>query len=384
MISLGEKLRQNIITAQDKDKVQNVQANVNTTKYRKDTTSTATVAQTQKATEIDTIFLETTTLLPKTASVTSPILQNTEDEHRALEPEVPKKKGKIKLRQTTLFPQITMTQKPDGSSAPAHLLNRADPTQSVSGHANEGTIGKKIATKQSTKKTKNVTIPNLEIPDMGNVPEMKEILDKWQARSTAWRNETSVTWQQTQERFLWMIPLSMEQKIEEFQSLIDEMDWTYGTAHQYWSALMKAMTTIGIYVPLEMKVQGRVYKNLKFEEDPKRPTHPMTKQGCLSLIQKLMESGQTMLAQALNLAFTLGQRVGDVLMLEASQMSIVDDTKISTKYLAIVFRRGKTVKRRQPFCRRRRRKVKRNQTNKKRLNATHFPIVPVTKLNLCH
>jgi hypothetical protein len=146
---------------------------------------------------------------------------------------------------------------------------------------------------------------------------------------------SDLKWQHTQSRFIWMVPLSDDDKVEEFANLIEEIDWSYGTACQYWSAFIKATEACGYPITLAMRVQSKILKALKHEEDPKRPTIPIQRKTVSRVITTLQEHGAQLLALAVDLAFALGQRMGDVLRLEAGQMQIIVDTHSGVEVLGI-------------------------------------------------
>lgn len=176
---------------------------------------------------------------------------------------------------------------------------------------------------------------------------LKDLEQQWEVRSSAWKSATSDAWQRTQARFLWVLLLPDEQKIEEFAEMRDANDWSYGSMQQYWSAMTKAAQVLGIPITAEMRIHGKVLGHLKDQEDSRRPTKPATEEQIAAATKKLQKYPR--LALALWIAFLLGQRVGDTLQVETSQLTLIDDRASGNHFLGITYRRGKTIKRRQPF-----------------------------------
>ncbi len=235
-------------------------------------------------------------------------------------------------------------------------------------------------TTTATTKTKKTptevlpAIPGIEriLEDPQYCLELQAVLAQWEARSATWRKVTSEPYQRRQERFLWLIPLPPETAILEFDNLVSELDWAYSTASQYFAAFKTARATLSLPPSAELKLHGKLLGFLAKEEDPKRPTIPLSEKLAKEIISDL--AGQTgndhaaAMAEATEVSYTLGQRVGDTLKLETACCSSVVDlcptntqillpvqaatatpAAVSASYLTLTFRKGKTVRRRQPY-----------------------------------
>lgn len=177
------------------------------------------------------------------------------------------------------------------------------------------------------------------------VRTLHRLQKKWQERPAPRKNSVSAQWQKTQERFLELLCLNQEEMLEEFEVRRDVYQWTYGTASQYWSGLMKASETVAIPPTAEMRLQGKIYSFLKNEEDPKRKTIAITEE---QIVQATRHTS-TATSIAIRLSFALGQRFGDTLKVETANVGDILDTATNTTFLYVTYRKGKTTRRRAPY-----------------------------------
>lgn len=178
--------------------------------------------------------------------------------------------------------------------------------------------------------------------------ERKRLMDikkKWSERPKSTRSISSSEWQRTQERFLPLLCLPYNEMEEEFETRRDTLNWSYATASQYWSALIKCSETSGIPIDPQMRTQQKVFNFLKAEEDPKRPTIAATKQQVETAALKI----SVVSALAMKMTFALGQRIGDTLKLRAQDVTLVEDRSSGLELVALQYRRGKTTRRRGPY-----------------------------------
>jgi hypothetical protein len=84
------------------------------------------------------------------------------------------------------------------------------------------------------------------------------------------------------------------------------------------------------------------------EEDPRRETQPMQLEQQQRIVAWLQDKHYNETCIALELAFTLGQRIGDVLKLQPGCATELHTPDMGV-LLCVLFRRGKTTRRRQPF-----------------------------------
>lgn len=252
--------------------------------------------------------------------------------------------------------QVQLTLTTSSSSARVFGDTNVKPTMRLtiqkSGDSQKGNIlQQKSVTKPVVKEYEFKAIEE-EIPQ--GTAEQKTLLaqlrERWKNRSPILKEASSIEWQNTQARFLWTLVLSDEERADEFNGLRDDEDWSYGTTSYYWSATIKCCEAVGMLITPAMRVHAKVLTQLRDEEDSRRPTTAMTKLMAEKTLEAMRQGGAELLAEAVEVAFRLGQRMGDVLQLDASQLSFVDDSAVSgCRFLGITFRRGKTVKRRQPY-----------------------------------
>lgn len=181
--------------------------------------------------------------------------------------------------------------------------------------------------------------------------ELATLETRWEARPNALKDSIRKDRQALQHRFLYLAPTALDDRTREelFDEDMVEADWSYGTAATYWSALIKAMEQVGLTVPYAARVKYTVLDFLAKEEDPRRPTKPIRKEDVDIAITALRRLGKGWLALSVWMTFFLGQRMGDTLKLSPNCFSIINDTYSGQKFLAVLFHRGKTTRRKQPF-----------------------------------
>ena len=171
------------------------------------------------------------------------------------------------------------------------------------------------------------------------------VLQAWEGRPDVYRRISSVQWQAVQRRFLPLTVLPLWEATEEFEGQRDARGWSYRSTAQYWSALLKAMEAVGLAPPPEMRVRARLYSHLGKEEDERRATVAVTRQQLLAAAATTSKATSMLM----RVAFELGQRVGDCLTLKRHRLAWLDDAPSGLRLLAVQFRKGKTVRRRDPF-----------------------------------
>jgi hypothetical protein len=177
---------------------------------------------------------------------------------------------------------------------------------------------------------------------------LQHLRAQWQAyhRDPVIRQGSTTQYQELQHRMLCLLVLPEWELVEEFDCRRDQFDWAAPTAAQYWSAMRSAASKVGIRLPLTFAHRGKVLAYLAKEEDEKRPTQA----AIAAHITAARVALPLPLAIALQLAFDLGQRIGDTLHVEAGRVFQTDDPATNTKFVTVMYRRGKTVRRRDPFC----------------------------------
>lgn len=207
--------------------------------------------------------------------------------------------------------------------------------------------GTKTLAKTSSQKKNPETHPDDFITitfDDSEKERLAQLCKSWESRHPAYRYTTS-TWQQTQYRMLPLWVLDELELEEEFEARRDRNGWTYATASQYWSAMLAAAVAIGRAIPPALRAQGKVYSQLKKEEDPQRPTKPMSYHALSAICNGLETVTKTLLLTA----FELGQRIGDTSKLRTSHITQLSDPATGLKLVCVGFRQGKTTRRRDPF-----------------------------------
>ena len=174
---------------------------------------------------------------------------------------------------------------------------------------------------------------------------LETLIKRWQDRNAVWKEVSSAAWQATQERMLPFLALPFWEMAEEFEERRDQLGWSETTAAQYWAALRGAANTVQVALAPEAKVKSRLLGYLAKESETRRPTTPASAADIKAAALRLPQN----LAVAMLVAYTLGQRIGDVIQLECNRVSEIVDRHTSTTLVAIQFRRGKTVRRRDPF-----------------------------------
>ncbi|MBS1972053.1 MAG: site-specific integrase [Bdellovibrionales bacterium] len=183
-----------------------------------------------------------------------------------------------------------------------------------------------------------------EVLSVVEIGRLRELEEKWEARSTIFRHSTS-SYQQLQRRFLWVLAIAAEERTEEFEAFRDKHDWTATTTAFYWNAVIAASKTLDIQVTYAMRTAQKWFQFIAKEEDAKRPTTPITKDQVELAALALNER----LGMAIRLCFQLGQRIGDTLQLTLCNIGSVTDAHTNTEFTTIMYKRGKTTRRRDPF-----------------------------------
>ncbi len=170
----------------------------------------------------------------------------------------------------------------------------------------------------------------------------------WEERSPIWRRRTSPAYQANQQRFLPLLALDVVSREAEFDELQDLFGWSMASAANYWAQMGKAAEQLGMAPSPEAKEKQRILNYLKKEEDPRRPTKAMSVEQ-MEQIAALLEAKGAPAALAMRLAFILGQRIGDTAQLERTCLSKIYDPHSKQHFTVVLFKRGKTTRRRQPF-----------------------------------
>ena len=183
-------------------------------------------------------------------------------------------------------------------------------------------------------------VPNEFLGNEVVLRTFQELADKWKKRSKVRRQLTSLFYQKMQARFLYVAICP-----ELFEEHRDQSQWSYTTTQMYYTAAIAAMQAAEQEVPQKMKLQAKLLSILAKEEDPKRPTVAASPEEVQKVVKRLSKEG----ALALQVSFTLGQRVGDVFKLSKSNISSIQDERTKKILTCLTFKKGKTIKRTQPY-----------------------------------
>jgi integrase len=176
---------------------------------------------------------------------------------------------------------------------------------------------------------------------------LEELRQKWRRyhHDPLLKKGSTNAYQQLQERQLSLLVLPEWEAVEEFDTRRDTLNWSAATTSQYWSALRSAAHKIGILLPQTFAHRGKVLQYLVKEEDETRPTTEATAEQITAARTHL----PVRLGIALQLAFDLGQRMGDTIQVEKRRVTSTHDPSSQLHFATVMYRRGKTVRRRDPF-----------------------------------
>jgi hypothetical protein len=157
-----------------------------------------------------------------------------------------------------------------------------------------------------------------------------EMQKAWDTRSAVFK-EFSVGHLRLQERFLFLLEVGAEKRILWFKRLAEERRWAPGTKATYWANVCGMMSVLGGKAsPAELKYQKQVEAAAAAATPSNRPS--LSVEG----MQKLWSVGHE-LCLPMAVAWTLGQRVSDVLLLRPV------DVSVKGTYVVLTFRRGKVI-----------------------------------------
>jgi hypothetical protein len=139
--------------------------------------------------------------------------------------------------------------------------------------------------------------------------------------------------------------LPEKEALEHFDRIRETGGWCGTTTAQYWATICAAAKTLSLPLPPSFAQRRKIYEHLAKEENDKRPTVPMTNSDMVAIGCALRQDHRL----ELQVSFFLGQRIGDVLQVRVEGLRQIDDTPSKTGLLSIAFRKGKTVRRRDPF-----------------------------------
>jgi hypothetical protein len=177
---------------------------------------------------------------------------------------------------------------------------------------------------------------------------VEELRQRWANRMIAYRF-ASPAWQKTQERMIPFLALDVREISDEFEARRDANGWTYSTASQYWSALLKLHEALEKVVPQCLRAQQKIYCTLKKEEVQRRKTQPLERDSMLKIYEKLVLAGKHSVATLLRVAYELGQRIGDTSKLRLGAVWGMEDPATALQLISLQFREGKTTRSRAPF-----------------------------------
>lgn len=205
----------------------------------------------------------------------------------------------------------------------------------------------KINTQPTSHPPKNTTLtvitPTVITPSRQWVPRQeamprcsKEMLQKWAARSSVFK-EYSQQYLNTQANMLYFAELQPEERITRFKELTKNRRWAESTQSTYWNSLFRCLHILGVTpTAAEQHFRRQLDGRAQASIPSNRPA--------------LSEAGMTWLwgTQApmvvpMAVAWSLGQRISDVLLLRKG------DVHLQQQNVVLTFRRGKVVRYIGPF-----------------------------------
>jgi integrase len=164
-------------------------------------------------------------------------------------------------------------------------------------------------------------------------------LQRWHSRHEAYKMVCQ-SWQDTQERMIPFLTLAEEDLLPTFEKARVDYSWSYATAALYFSATMCAAKATGTDLGGSAVATQKMYSILAGEDEPKRPTEPLTEEIVQQVAAHLSPDAQLLL----QIAFHLGQRVGDCAQLQSKNLKVLEPTKTTPRLAAFNFRQGKTTR----------------------------------------
>lgn len=186
----------------------------------------------------------------------------------------------------------------------------------------------------------------------------EELMSCWVSRTEGQKGNTTQKWQATQFRFLFLLAYSPRDREQLFDLMSDAAapttrnpsgQWSHRTRYNYWSAFIAGAASIGAPITPSMKATQSLFQYHALCEKGIAETMPLSPTECKTAVAALAEDGHAEEAAALQTAFILGQRLGDVLNLLADDLTVIRDPSSQVDLLCICFRQTKTCKRVGPY-----------------------------------
>lgn len=172
---------------------------------------------------------------------------------------------------------------------------------------------------------------------------LEEILQTWDARGSAWRNESQTT-QATKRRLVLFWAVSDEARADIFNDIaqIARPPWTAATMAQYWQQFLATAAPMKVTISATAK---QTRKNLQRTAllHPAEFPKAISPEEVRCIWQNLLEECCEETALCLQTTWSLAGRFADVSRLLASQVRLV------STYVALTFTEGKVVSRIGPW-----------------------------------
>lgn len=173
-------------------------------------------------------------------------------------------------------------------------------------------------------------------------PKMEKLWDK---RHWVYK-QSKVGYQKTGRIWLGLARFTGEERVDAFDE-IAELLWQPTTKCRNFAALLNAMKAIG---QAPTSIDKEYLK--KIEKDKRQgyesSTVPLTRQHFTETMTALLQNNGVAAAM-LDVAFTLGQRLGDVARIQRRHIGTKYDEITGTSYMTITLHEGKTIRRLQPY-----------------------------------
>jgi integrase len=172
----------------------------------------------------------------------------------------------------------------------------------------------------------------------------------WEARHEVWCKSTTKAYQRTTRHLLPLHDIKdVATRVSVFYDLAELLNWQAPSKERNFRAFLAATKVLGRPIePLETATMKLLNVEAK-SRLPERYTVPLSQEEYEATRHLLLDLAWFDAVLLLDLAYLLGQRVGDVIRIKAADVHEIFDPSSQTKFLAITFFEGKTIRRTRPY-----------------------------------
>lgn len=146
-----------------------------------------------------------------------------------------------------------------------------------------------------------------------NVHILADLEQRWSCRNIAFKH-TSVDYQKTQHRLLWLLAVPPEERFETF------LRWSEGlkfsTRAAYWTALMAALLAVG-GSPTTADLKNRAWLDMKTAQEVPQTARPLSPAEAWTLWRENPDH----VSLGILVCFVLGQRLSDISLLRLERIT---------------------------------------------------------------